>query len=143
MKRRFANLVFALSLSSATLAQTQQTALTVSVVGAVSQPGTYEMRSTGLTLLQVVAMSGGTQATADRTKIQVVRLKQQAAGGDLSETIKVDLDRIRKGKAKDLQLQPGDIISIPFLTKPFLKPIPKALPIPPQKDVAKVEVNKP
>src|SRR5688572_31834956 len=104
MKRLFASLAFALLLSSAALAQTQQTPRTVSVVGAVLQPGTYEMRSAGLTLLQVMAMSGGTRATADITKIQVMRLKQQAAGGDLSETITVDLERIRTGRARDFQV---------------------------------------
>ena len=117
MKRRFPVLTLVLVglLSFEAMAQAQQTPLTVTVVGAVAKPGTYPMNS-GLTLLTLVAMSGGLQKSADSSMIQVVRLKEQAADSKLSEDIFVDFRKILSGKQKDVLLQPGDVISIPFST---------------------------
>lgn len=139
MKRRFPILAFVLVglLSFEAMAQTQQPFPTVTVVGAVAKPGTYPMNS-GLTLLKLVAMSGGLQKGADSSMIQVVRLKEQAAESNLSEDIFVDYRRILSGKVRDFQLRPGDVIFIPFST-----PLPRLTdpPVTPHlKDIAKVEV---
>ena len=139
MKRRFPVLTLVLVglLSFEAMAQAQQTPLTVTVVGAVAKPGTYPMNS-GLTLLTLVAMSGGLQKVADSSMIQVVRLKEQAADSNLSEGIFVDYKRILSGKVRDFQLRPGDVIFIPFST-----PLPRLVdpPVtPPLKDIARVEV---
>ena len=132
MKRRFPILAFVLVglLSLAATAQTQQTPLTVTVVGAVDKPGIYQMPSTGLTLLQALAISGGLQPTANSSGAKVVR---QAPGAVL--TIPIDLRSILSGKQRDVLLQPGDVISIPFSMKPTFEPVP------PQKDIARVEVS--
>ena len=87
MKRRFPILSFVLAvlLSSEATAQTQQTPLTVTVVGAAAKPGIYQMNS-GLTLVTLVAMSGGLHPRADSSMIQVVRLKEQAADSNLIDS---------------------------------------------------------
>ena len=132
MKSRFLILAFVLMglFSLAALAQTQPANQTVTVVGAVNKPGIYQMQTTGLTLLQALAISGGLQPTANSSEVKVVRQvpqKQRAAFADL--TIPVDLRSIMSGKQRD--------ISIPFST-----PMPR-LPVdppstPPRKDIARV-----
>ena len=95
------------------LAQTQPNGPTVTVVGAVQKPGIYQI-NTGLTLLQLGALFGGFQRTADTSKIEIVRVTRPAAADDLSETFRIDRNEILSGKKKDFQLQPGDVISVPF-----------------------------
>lgn len=133
MKRRFPILALVLVglLPLPATAQTQQTPLTVTIVGAVNKPGVYQMPSTGLTLLQALAISGGLQPTANSSGAKVVR---QAPGAVL--TIPIDLRSILSGKQRDVLLQPGDVISIPFSMKPTFEPVP------PQKDIARVEVRR-
>ena len=142
MKSRFPILAFICLglLSLEAMAQTPQTPLTVTVEGATWKPGTYQMNS-GLTLLTLVAMSGGLQPSADSSMIQVVRLKEQAADSNLSENIFVDFRRILSGKVRDFQLRPGDVIFIPFrFSTPRLKTDPPVTPpqpvTPSQKDIA-------
>ena len=140
MKRRFPILALVLVglLPLPATAQTQQTPLTVTIVGAVNKPGVYQMPSTGLTLLQALAISGGLQPTANSSGAKVVR---QAPGAVL--TIPIDLRSILSGKQRDVLLQPGDVISIPFSMKPTFEPVPPQRdPIPPQKDIARVEVRR-
>jgi protein involved in polysaccharide export with SLBB domain len=147
VKRRFPVLAFVFVglLSSEAMAQTPQTPLTVTVEGATWKPGTYQMNS-GLTLLTLVAMAGGLQPSADSSMIQVVRLKEQAADSNLSENIFVDFRRIISGKVRDFQLRPGDVIFIPFsFSTPRLPADPPVTPpqpvAPPQKHIARVEIN--
>jgi polysaccharide biosynthesis/export protein len=118
MKSRFPILAFVLMglFSLAVSAQTGPASQTVTVVGAVKKTGIYQMQTTGLTLLQALAMSGGLQPTADSRRTKVVRLNLQAVDGEITVTIPVDLRSIISGKQNDLRLQPGDVISIPFST---------------------------
>jgi hypothetical protein len=95
------------------LAQTQPAIQEVTVAGAVRKPGVYQMKDTGLTLLQVLALSSGLQPTADSSKIQVERLNQQSPDDNATETIVIDARKILTGKAPDFRLQPGDVIFIP------------------------------
>src|SRR6185503_15701214 len=102
MKSRYPILAFVLMglFCLSAIAQTQQTSRTVTVVGAVTEAGIYDMRYTR-TLLRAVAMSG-LQPTADKANVQVVRLKPQGANGlNLSDTITLDLNRILSGKERD------------------------------------------
>jgi protein involved in polysaccharide export with SLBB domain len=112
MKRRFPILTLVLVglLSFEAMAQTQQTP-TLTIVGAVNKPGIYQMPTTGLTLLQALAISGGLQPTANSHEAKVVR---EAPGAAIA--ISIDLRSILSGKQKDVLLQPGDVISIPFST---------------------------
>jgi protein involved in polysaccharide export with SLBB domain len=138
MKRRFPILALVLVglLSLAATAQTQETPRTVTVVGAVNKPGIYQMPTTGLTLLQALAISGGLQPTANSREAKVVR---QAPGAAL--TISLDLRSILSGKQKDVLLQPDDVISIPF-SMPTSTPRLADPPVtPPLKDIAKVAVT--
>jgi len=143
MKSRFPIIAFVLMglFSLAALAQTQAANQIVTVGGAVNKPGVYQMQTTGLTLLTLVAMSGGLQPSADSSMIQVVRLKEQAADSNLSENVFVDFRRIMSGKVRDFQLRSGDVIFIPFrFSTPRLKTDPPVTPpqpvTPSQKDIA-------
>jgi len=67
----------------------------------------------GMTLLQMLALSGGFNAST--AKIGNVVLLRQAEEGK-TDLLKIDLRAILKNKAADLPLQPGDVVYIPQKT---------------------------
>jgi polysaccharide export outer membrane protein len=78
----------------------------VTVDGAVKQSGSFPINS-ALTLLQAVALSGGTSEDANLRRVAVFRTvggQRQAAAFDLQE--------IRRGKAPDPAIFPGDIVIV-------------------------------
>jgi polysaccharide export outer membrane protein len=79
----------------------------VYVSGQVKSPKsiTYERN---LTLLKAIALAGGFGDWANKDKIVILREKQE--GG--TETIKVDAEKIAKGKIDDIPLQPNDHIIV-------------------------------
>ena len=81
------------------------------VVGDVARPSGLMMEAGGLTVLQAVALAGGTTRTAKLGGAKVLR-----KGPDgLTET-PVDLKKILQAKAPDLLLQPDDILVVPSST---------------------------
>ncbi len=80
----------------------------VYVVGDVGRPSGFAMDSGHLTVLQVIALAGGTTKTA---KLSNVRLLRKGPQG-VSET-SVQLKKILEAKAPDLQLQADDILFVP------------------------------
>jgi protein involved in polysaccharide export with SLBB domain len=98
-------LICAAVLSAALLAQSP--APTVSIKGAVTKPGAYAFK-TGLTIRQLLAMSGGFQTNADRLNIQILRSRQAE-----TETIRVDFYEVVQRKGNDLKLEAGDTIVVP------------------------------
>lgn len=63
------------------------------------------------TLLQGIAQAGGfTQDVADRTRIRVVR---PAPAGGRPQVMTVDADAVLAGRARDIALQPGDVVYVP------------------------------
>lgn len=81
------------------------------VVGAVSQPGAYEYRESGSTLLSMVMRAGGFTGRAVRNNVHLVRRQ-----GDKEPVItKVNLDAvIKQGKVdRDVTVRPGDLIFVP------------------------------
>ncbi|MGO9474889.1 MAG: polysaccharide biosynthesis/export family protein [Rhodomicrobium sp.] len=78
----------------------------VTVEGAVKKPGVVPMAG-GMSLLQAVAISGGTDETAENTAVvfRMTEGKRFAAKYDLSD--------IRAGRADDPQLQSGDVVIVP------------------------------
>ena len=85
-------------------------AKTVSVMGAVAQPTLVEF-SGQMSLLSALGRCGGTVAYANRSQVAVVR-------GSLAEPkiAMVDYEKIIKGKAVDVKLEPGDIVYVPFVS---------------------------
>lgn len=79
----------------------------VSVVGAVSKPGTFPM-SSGLTVVQAISLAGGFTALASRNDTLVTRRDSQK-----TERFRVPVERVTEGRADDFALQAGDIIYVP------------------------------
>ena len=84
----------------------------VYVVGDVARPSGLVMEAGNLTVLQAVALSGGTTKTA---KLSGAKILRKGPGGGMVET-PVPLKKILQAKAPDLQLQADDILVVPSST---------------------------
>jgi polysaccharide biosynthesis/export protein len=82
------------------------------VVGDVAKPSGFLMEGGGLTVLQAVALAGGTTRTA---KLGGAKILRKTAGGGMTET-PVELKKILQAKAPDLPLQADDILVVPSST---------------------------
>ncbi|HXY15184.1 MAG TPA: polysaccharide biosynthesis/export family protein [Terriglobales bacterium] len=85
-----------------------QKADVVYVVGDVGRPSGMLMESGGLTVLQAIALAGGTTRTAKLTGARIIR----KGPNGISET-PVQLKKILEAKAPDLPMQPDDILFVP------------------------------
>jgi polysaccharide export outer membrane protein len=82
----------------------------VYLLGDLNRPGGYVMSENGtITILQALAMAGGSTRTAAENN---TRLLRPTAGGYEEKTIA--LKNIMLGKEKDFELQPRDIVYVPF-----------------------------
>jgi protein involved in polysaccharide export with SLBB domain len=79
----------------------------ISVVGAVSKPGSFPMTS-GLTLVEAISLAGGFTALASENDTLVTRRR----GGKL-QRFRVPAKQVTEGRAEDFALQAGDIIYVP------------------------------
>ncbi|MCA9582498.1 MAG: polysaccharide biosynthesis/export family protein [Myxococcales bacterium] len=79
----------------------------VSVVGAVSKDGSFPMRS-GMTVVEAIGLAGGFTPLADRDGTLVIRKVDGK-----TRRIKVPVDDVTEGRAEDIVLLPGDIVSVP------------------------------
>jgi polysaccharide biosynthesis/export protein len=81
------------------------------VLGDVGRPGGFIMQNnhSSLTVLQAVAMAGGTARSAVPSKARLIR-----KAGDGFQEIPIQLSAIQKGRQPDVQLQPDDVLYIPF-----------------------------
>jgi polysaccharide biosynthesis/export protein len=80
----------------------------VYVVGDVTRPSGFLMNANGLTVLEAVAMAGGTTRTA---KLNSTRILHKGPAGMTQTT--VPLKKILKAQAPDVELQANDIIVVP------------------------------
>jgi polysaccharide export outer membrane protein len=78
----------------------------ITVDGAVTKPGVYEMRGS-TSLLQAVAMAEGPSRVADLSKVAVFR----TINGQRSVAL-FDLGAIRQGRAEDPQVLGDDVIVV-------------------------------
>lgn len=81
------------------------------VVGDVQRPSGLLMDSGGLTVLQALALAGGTTRTA---KLNGVKILRKGPNG-MTET-PVELKQMLQAKAPDIPLEPNDILVIPSST---------------------------
>jgi polysaccharide biosynthesis/export protein len=81
------------------------------VLGDVGRPGGYPMANNDakLTVLQAIAMAGGTAPSAVPSSARLIR---RTADG--YENLHLPLSAMQKGKQPDQQLQADDIIYVPF-----------------------------
>jgi len=87
----------------------------VYVVGDVGRPSGLLMDASGLTVLQAIALAGGTTRTA---KMNSTKILHKGPSG-LTET-PVQLKKILQAKAPDLSLQANDILVVPSSTGKIL-----------------------
>ena len=79
----------------------------VYVLGMVKKPGAYEFKE-GLTALDACVLAQGFKDFAAPNRTTITRREN----GE-NKVIKIDLNKVRKGKVKDIPLRPGDRIDIP------------------------------
>ena len=87
----------------------------VYVVGDVGRPSGLLMDASGLTVLQAVALAGGTTRTA---KLGGVKILHKTPGGMVETPIQ--LKKIMQAKAPDVSLQANDILIVPSSTGKIL-----------------------
>jgi polysaccharide export outer membrane protein len=80
----------------------------VYVVGDVGRPSGFLMDSGHLTVLQAIALAGGTTRTANLGGARIIR----RGSGGISET-PVELKKILRAKAPDMTMQADDILFVP------------------------------
>jgi len=83
----------------------------VYVLGAVTRPGGFVVSNdrSQLTTLKVLALAGGMTRTAKTSQAVVIRKDTQGRQHEVS----VDLKKVVRREAEDLQLQPSDILYVP------------------------------
>jgi len=80
----------------------------VYVVGDVARPSGFVMERGGLTVLQAVALAGGTTPTAKLNGVQIIRKTET---GNIGTPIA--LKKILQAKAPDIPMQADDILFVP------------------------------
>lgn len=78
----------------------------ITIDGSVEKPGQYPVQSK-ITLLQAVAMSGGTDEFADLKRVIIIR----EVGGE-RKVAGFNLKKIRRGEAVDPTVYPNDIVVV-------------------------------
>jgi polysaccharide export outer membrane protein len=82
----------------------------VNVTGAVNDAKRVQFPpERGLTVVDAITLAGGHNRYADLKKVKLTR---KTSDGE-SETRDVDVDAIQKKGARDVTLEPGDVIFVP------------------------------
>jgi polysaccharide export outer membrane protein len=81
----------------------------VFITGNVAKPGAYALTSP-MTVVQLIAMSGGLLEFADRTKIRLMRTDKLG-----QQTYLVNYKQLAKGEdlKQNIDLKPGDTVIVP------------------------------
>jgi protein involved in polysaccharide export with SLBB domain len=90
-----------------TLVVTQYNSKKVSIVGAVSKPGSLPWTE-GMKLIDAISLAGGLTAIADGDHVRITRL----VAPNRTVTATVSVDDITDGKLGDVPLQAGDTIKV-------------------------------
>jgi polysaccharide export outer membrane protein len=82
----------------------------VYVIGDVNKPGPFDFpNDRGINLSRALAMAGGPTKTSKLGNSSLIREK---ADGSMDKIV-LDLGKVLKGKAPDIELQPNDLIYVP------------------------------
>jgi polysaccharide export outer membrane protein len=83
----------------------------VYVMGDVNRPGGYPITTNDshLSVLQVITMAGSASKTSVQSRVRLIRTTDHG-----QVELPVRLDAIEKGKQADIELQPNDILYVPF-----------------------------
>ena len=91
------------------------------ITGEVIAPQAIFLKERGTTLQEALSMISGTTPTAKTKEIKIYRLKpgSSPSSRDRGEPILVNFELIKAGKAKDVLLQPYDIVQVDKAKKPL------------------------
>jgi len=94
---------------SVTVVVRQMNSRKVFITGEVAKPGAYALPSS-MTVMQLIAVSGGISEFADANAISVMRLE-----GGKTRTFKFEYKEVAKGKKpeQNIMLKPGDTVVVP------------------------------
>ena len=83
----------------------------VYVIGAVTRPGGFVLSNdrSELSTLKILALAGGMTPTAKSDHVVIIRKNDQGQ----QHEIQIDLKKILKRQAEDVQLQPSDVMYVP------------------------------
>ncbi len=84
-----------------------QASNSIFVEGEVKKPGVYPYQQ-GITALSACILAGGFNDYAAPNRAKIIR-----RSGPDQEVIELNLDAVKKGKAQDVVLEPGDLVHIP------------------------------
>lgn len=85
----------------------EQSSKQITVMGAVSKPGSYPL-TPGMTIVQAISAAGGLAAIASGNNTIVTR----KVSGEL-QRFRVGVERISEGREEDFPVQGGDIVFVP------------------------------
>ena len=77
------------------------------VLGEVKEPGSYEMVG-NMTVLKAISMAGGFTSYAAEGGVFILRTKKSGP-----EKIEIDFSAIQKGQSEDIEIRPGDVVTVP------------------------------
>ena len=104
------------------------------VTGEVLKAGEFDLPASGLPLTQAIAMASGKTREA---KTKDVKIYRRRPGASQPEVLVANLDAIKNGKAKDIMLEPYDIVEVGKANKSIgqilleaLTGLPNRIPIP-------------
>ncbi len=80
---------------------------TVTVLGQVGRPGNY-LYAEGMTLVRLIAQAGSFTAVATTHNVRIVR----ASPDGINRVLIVDASKIMAGRAKDVPVEPSDLIVV-------------------------------
>lgn len=89
-----------------------QKAAPVYIIGQVNSPQGIRLPERGLSLTQAIAMVNGVSPLAKTKDVRIFRLKPNSTDTENREIVSVNFDSIKKGKEKDILLQPYDIVEV-------------------------------
>jgi protein involved in polysaccharide export with SLBB domain len=85
------------------------TAGQVAVVGWVYNPGSFKITS-GFSALSAIGAAGGPLFAADQGDVHLLRTKNSGA----TESISINLDKIKRGEEPDIPVQGNDVIEVSY-----------------------------
>jgi len=80
------------------------------IIGQVKEPGSYPIMQSEITLVEAISMAGGFTPIAARNRTRIVRVED---GVEKIYEIRVDEITETGKKARDLRVEPGDVIVVP------------------------------
>jgi polysaccharide export outer membrane protein len=86
---------------------------TISILGQVTKPGTYELKG-NMTVVEALAMAGGLNDFSDATDVKVIRNQE---GSKINLNVNIEDVTKRGDKSKDIILEPNDVIVVAEISK--------------------------